>query len=96
MFRLGSGLKFRGSVSPSGAFILEIRQPDAWYPVTAPDLQAAAMQALALAAIGAPPSGFAFTTDERFTESVTTCCAGNYAQCNPFRLRAAIRYGCFG
>lgn len=94
MFKLGSGIKFRGSVGTGGNLVLEVRRPDAWYPVTAPDLQASALQALALAAIGALPSGFAFTLDDRFIEGVPNASDPNYAQYNPFVVRDAQRFGC--
>lgn len=80
IFELGPGRKFRASVGPNGFLRLEIRQPSQWELATSPDLVTVATNALALAAIGAPPTSFRFTNDERYVES-------NPALINPFRCR---------
>jgi len=95
IFRLGSGIKFRASVSSLGSLYLELRQPNTWVPVTAPDLQNEATQALGLAAIGSPPKGFTFTTDDRYTESIVAPNSPSYSFCNPFAMRYYQRYGCY-
>lgn len=68
IFELGPGMKFRGVVD-GGQLRLEFRSPWGWTPITAQDVLDRAMRALAMAALGSPPAGFRFTTDDRFSEA---------------------------
>lgn len=68
IFELGPGRKFRATAGLGGSLKLEIRQPDRWETVQAPDLITVATTALALAAVGEPPEGFRFTLDDRYVE----------------------------
>jgi len=54
--------------------------PDRWEILTAADMVTVATNALALAAIGEPPSGFSFTTDDRYVDL-------DPAKENPFLVR---------
>lgn len=80
IFELGPGRKFRATAGTAGFLKLEIRQPDRWEQVQAPDLISVATNALALAAVGEPPEGFRFTNDDRYVE-------GNPKLINPFTAR---------
>lgn len=69
MFELGPGRKFRISVDAGhwNGVVLESRTPDRWEKVTAADLIESLLKTLARVAMGAPPDGFRWTSDSRYT-----------------------------
>lgn len=87
IFELGRGRKFRASVGSNGYLRLEIRTPDRWELLTAPDLVTVATNALALAAIGEAPEGFKFTIDDRYVDLDPAKMNPFLARLNPYRCR---------